>query len=193
MGRSSPFPSLLCAQICTFVLINTIWNSKLDTISLIPETLETCGIFLHDFQPSSCNQKDVLHDIIEHLQLKQQRPQSLIIQNELSQEEIQLDIFSSMKYDCYFHVHLKFGKDLFSTIPSIKTPLESALYQKGLFLIYVQSNPYKMVTVAKWELQFERQHRIFVFRIYRTLHRKNNQLRAKPFDLLIVYFFCTFC
>jgi len=99
MGRSSEFPSLLCEQICTLVLINIFWNSNAGTISLIPETLETCGIFLQDSQPSSCNQRDVLHEIIEHLQLKQKRPQSLIIQNGLSQEEIQPDIFRSMKYD----------------------------------------------------------------------------------------------
>jgi len=50
-----------------------------------------------------------------------------------------------------------------------------------------------MVTVAKWELQFEPQHRIFVFKIHRALHRNNNKIKAKPFDLLRVYFFCTFC
>jgi len=51
-------------------------------MSLYPK-LETCGIFLQDFEPYSSEQGDLIHELIDHLQLKQTRPQSLIVKNDV--------------------------------------------------------------------------------------------------------------
>jgi len=89
-----------------------------------------------------------------------------------------------MKYDCFLYVHINFAKKPFSTIPAIENPLQSALYQKALFLIVVNSSPY---TGKRWYSHLERQHTIFVVRIKFTSGYTNS------FDIYKIYFFCPFC
>jgi len=92
-----------------------------------------------------------------------------------------------MKYDCFFYDHMNFGADLFSAIPSFKNHLQGALYQKALFLLFVKGNPHDMLTGSSWNLQHERQYRVFVFEIK---IQRNFPHRAKPFVFLRTYFFC---
>jgi len=110
-----------------------------------------------------------VHEIIEHLQLRQRASRSLIIKNELAKKDFHPGIFRSMKYECFLHVHINFGKDLFSTIPRFEDPLQSALYQKALFLVVVNNNSLGMVTHNSLYLHVERQYRIFVNRINMNL------------------------
>jgi len=182
------------------IAVDLLWNTNTCSSFLLPESFEACGIFLADFQPISNKQTDVTHEIIEHLQLNQNSLRSVIIENDLTKKDIHPDIFRSMKYDCFLHVHINFGnilslvnfkKGIFSSIPPFETPLQSALYQKALFLIVTNSSPYKMKTEESWCLHFERQYRVFIIRINTTLHY--NQHRTKPFVFYQRYFFCSLC
>jgi len=157
------------------------------------ETFETCGIFFQDFQSNSSEQRgDSFHGIIEHLQLKTNNPQSLILKNAISRREIHPKIFRSMTYDCFLHVHyFNNGNDLFSTIPPFDNPSQKRLYQRRLYLIFVSTNPFKMFTKSSLSLQLDRQQRVFVVRIEETLCRKKR--RTKPFVFSELYFFCQFC
>jgi len=160
------------------------------------ETFETCGVFFEDFQPYTSEQGDFVHELLEHLHLNHKTsPQSVIIKTKLSKKEIHPDIFRSMKYDCYLFVHVNFGNQLLSTIPSIKNPLKSA-YQKGLFVIFVKSNAREVLNIDNktWKAQLARQYRIFVFRV--TLTRRNQQNQhgtGRMFVLYKTYFYCPFC
>jgi len=186
------FESLLFKQLVLYAVICAISDKIAKcNATFIFESFQSCGIFLQDSQPSSIEQGDVVHEIIEHLQVQQTSLLSLTIKNEQSGREIHPVIFRSMKYDCFLYVHVNFGKNLFSTIPSLKNPILSALYQKGLFVILVNSNPHDMFTSATWNLQLERQYRIFVLRIKMTF--SNTSVGSKQFVFLRTYFFCTFC
>jgi len=187
----SAFPSLLYSRLSIFIALYIIYNTKNGSCVYVSDTFESCGIFLQDSQTKSVEQGDVVHEILEHLHLKWKRPQSLIIQNELSKKEIHPNIFRSMKYECYLYIHINFGKELFSTIPVIENPLQSALYQKAIFLIFVKSHPDDMFTGKSWNSQLERQNRIFVFQI--KINLGNYELKSTPFYLRRTYFFCTFC
>jgi len=155
------------------------------------ETFDTCGIFLQDFQLNSKEQADITHEIIEYLQQKPKSLQSLVIKNELSQRDIQPKVFRSMKYHCYLYIHINFGKDLFLTVPSPRKPIKSRLNKRGLFLIFVTSNPFEMFTLESRKLVLDRQYRIFLLRVEMTRDTYLNRL--KPFDLHEAYFFCPFC
>jgi len=174
-----------------FVALCLIWDTGVFSSVFLPQTFETCGVFLADFQPSSNEQGDVVHEILQQLQLSQKISRSLIIKNELAKRDIHPDIFRSMKYDCFLYILVNFGKDLFSTLPSFEDPFQSALYRKALFLMFVNHNPTDMLTGNNWYLHVERQYRIFVDRVKMTPYY--NQLREKPFAFYQRYFFCTFC
>jgi len=168
------------------------WNTNGCSSILLSETFESCGIFLRNSQAYTNTQRDIIQEIIDPLQLEQTRPQSLIIKNELSTREIHPNIFRSMTYDCYLYVHVNFGRNLFSTIPSVENPLQSGLYKKALFLIIVEVNNYKMFKKdGGWTSQFERQYRIFVATI--NLTPLKNLHYTKPFTLCQKFFFCQFC
>jgi len=108
------------------ILISLTLSVHFCSSALFPQTLESCGIFLQDFHPiTSGEQADFIHGLLEHLHLNQTRLTSLILKTNLSQRDIHPIIFRSMKYDCFLHVHINFGKDsLLSTIPSIKNSLK---------------------------------------------------------------------
>jgi len=181
----------LYKQLCVIFVITFIWDKSTCSTIFSLETSQFCGVFVADFQPITNEQADRVHELIEHFQLNQDKWQVLIIKNQLTQKNFHPIIFRSMKYDCFLHVHINFGKDLFSTIPSFRSPLESALYQKALFLIIVTNSPYKLFTVETILSHLERQYRVFVFRINKTIR---SQLQEKrKFFLDDKYFFCTFC
>jgi len=173
----------------SLLLIFSIWNFDVCSCSFESETFKTCGIFLRDFQPSSITQGDIVHKIIEQLQLKHlTRPMYKTIRNELSQRDIHPSIFRSMKYDCYLYAYIYLGDDLFSTLPSLGDDLiSSVLYKNGLFFIFFTKNPFEMFTHESRKLRIDRQYRIFVFRFR---FYKN---RTKQFELNEAYFFCPFC
>jgi len=112
---TSTFFSSLHKKLGTILLICSTLNIKSCCSIFLSETIETCGTFLQDFQTNSSKRGDVTEEIIKYLQLRQKTPVSLIIKNELSQRELLPALFRSMKYDCYLHVHINFGNDLFST------------------------------------------------------------------------------
>jgi len=172
-------------------VVYVIWNPEMCGSTSVSKSFETCGTLLKDTQPNSMERGDIIHEIIEHLQLKQKNPQSLIIKNILSQRKLHPNIFKSMKYDCFLHVHINFGKKLFSTIPAFITPLQSALYQKALFLIFTKRYPRNMFNGETWYLQHERQYRIFIIRIKTTPYHEKH--REKLFASSEAFFFCTFC
>jgi len=89
---ASDFSSYLYKQMGSLFIVWSIWNLQLCSGIFDSENFETCEIFLQNVQPNSSKYSDITHDIIEHLQLKQTRPQSLIIRNELSLRYIQPDI-----------------------------------------------------------------------------------------------------
>jgi len=184
--------SRLYKKLSVLIISISIWNkSACSTTIFSSETFNNCGFFVADFQSTSNEQGDVIHEIIEQLQFSQRISRSLIIKNKLAQKDIHPTIFRSMKYDCFLYVQINFGKDFFSTIPSFKNPLEIALYQKALFLIIVNSPPQSSFTVKSWFLHFERQYRIFIVRIYLTLGNKHR--KRKLFISHEKYFFCAFC
>jgi len=187
-----PYSSLFNGIIGLIILTCSIWNTRTCSIVLLSDTFETCGIFLVDSLTNSNKRGDLTEEIIETLQQKQKKPLSLIIKNELSQRDVHPDIFRSMKYDCYLHVHINFGNDLFSTIPLFKNMLQVSLYKKATFLIFVKSDPHKMFTIKSWSMQLDRQYRIFVVKIkVISLYKQYN---PKPFVLYeTFYFFCPFC
>jgi len=186
------FPS--CRNIAFLVINWKIWSSA--SCYGASEILEPCGIFVRDFHLISNGQADFLHWTIDHLQLKLTRPQSLIIQTELSQRDILPDIFRSMKYDCYLYVHINFVHDLFSTIPlpsweSLNSPVKSVLYKKALFLRFVIRNPFELFTDENRKLQLDRPYRLFVFRLQMTGNYYQNGTHQQDFPEM--YFFCAFC
>jgi len=194
MNRRSTSSSRFYKQVGAFIAICSIWDFGTSSSEFLPQTFETCGIFLADFQPISNEQGDVIHEIIEQLQFGQKIWRSLIIiKNEEAQRDIHPDTFRSMKYNCFLHVHINFGKDLVSTIPWFENPFQSALYQKALFLLVVNSNPYDTISVMSWYSHVERQYRIFVIRVKVNLDYNQLAIREKPFVLHKRYFFCTFC
>jgi len=182
---------LFYKQLATYIVICSILDNTVCSSLFLPQTFETCGIFLSDFQSTSNEQGDVVQEIIEHLQLTQKTSPSSIIENELTHRDLHPDIFRSMKYECYLYVHINFRKKLFSTIPRMKNSSQSALYQKALFLIVVNNNPHYMVSTKRLYLQRERQYRVFVNRI--NMNLGYNPFKEKPFVLYKRYFFCTFC
>jgi len=191
MVRQSTCPSFFYKQLAAYIVICSIMDITACSHVFLSETFEACGIFLSDFQSTSHEQGDVIHEIIEHLQLSQKTSRSLMIKNELAKKDIHPGIFRSMKYECFLYVHINFGKDLFSTIPRFEDPLQSALYQKALFLIVVNNNPHGMINGESWYLHDERQYRLFVNRV--NMNLGYNPFREKPFDFYERYFFCTFC
>jgi len=174
------FFSRFYKQLGAFIVICSIWDIKACSGVLLSQSFQTCGVFLGDFQPTSNEQEDVVHEIIEQLQLNQKISRSLIIKNELVQRDIRPGIFKSMKYDCFLHVHINFGRDFFSTIPPFDDPVQSSLYDN-----------YDMFTGESWYLHSERQYRIFVHRVKMSL--RNNHFGEKPFAFYERHFFCTFC
>jgi len=125
-------------KLIVYILMSLTFNVDFCSGVFLSQTLESCGIVLQDFQPcTSEEQGNFIHKLLEHLHLNQTRSKtSLIIKTTLSLRDFHPIIFRSMKYNCFFHVHIKFRKDsLFSTISSFKSPSESALYQKALFII----------------------------------------------------------
>jgi len=187
----SSFTSPLCRKLVVFIIFCSIFTQSSCTGTFLSQTFETCGIFLQDFQSNTTKQGDVLREIIEHLQLKQKWPRSLIIKNERSSREIHPDIFRSMKYDCLINVHINFGNDLFSTIPPLQNQLHSSLYKKATFLILVRSCPYQMMTNESRISHFDRQYKIFVVRMELTL--RHDQSLAKQLTFNEGRFFCSFC
>jgi len=160
MAQRSIYSSPFCKTLkIAFILITSILEIGASFSIFSSQAIQTCGVSLTDFQPISNKQGDVLHEIIKHLQQDQEIYRTLIIKNQLAQRAIHPDIFKSMKYDCFLHVHVNFQWDLLSTIPSFETPLLSALYQKGLFLIVVSSSPRynQMFSEKTWFWQFDRQ------------------------------------
>jgi len=153
MIRDAVFKSKLCNQFIVYIIIYSIWDSNASGYIFFSETFETCGIFLQDFQKSSYKQGDVIHEILEHLWMQQISLTSLIIISDLSKKEIHPDSFRSMKYDCFLYVHINYGKDLFSTIPSFENSLQRALYQKALFLLFVKRDPHVMLTSESWNFR----------------------------------------
>jgi len=185
---------LRCAVLSVFykqvgVLI-IICNIVTCSSIVLPQTFETCGIFVNDSQPISNQQADFLQDIIEDLLLNHKNSRSLMIKNNLSQRDVHPHIFRSMKYDCFLYVHINFGNDLFSMIPPFDTPIQSALYQKALFLIVINRNPAEVCPSKSAYSQLNRQYSVFVFRIIIT--GRYIQLRVKPFLFYQRYFFCSF-
>jgi len=183
---ASNFSSYLYKQMGSLFIVWSIWNLPLCAGILESENFETCGIFLQNVQPNSSKYSDITHDIIEHLQLKQTRPQSLIIKNELSLRYIQPDIFRSTKYDCYLYVYINFGNDIFSTIPlpsweSFQNPEKSVVHKNGLFLVIVARNPFEMFTHESRKLHLDRPYRIFVCRVEITRTSYHNI--TKQFEL----------
>jgi len=192
MRLISAFPSCICKELRVSFATLFMFNLSFCSCVFLSQTFEHCGIFLQDFQPYTREQGDFIHEALEHLQLNQTSPTSILIKTALSQREIQPNFFRSMKYDCFLYVHINFGNDLFSTIPSFESRLQSLLYQKALFLVFVNNNPNYMYTAENWYLQHDRQHRVFAFWIQNTVLNCHH-LRPKPFVFLGTYFFCTFC
>jgi len=123
---SSSFTKL---AVCIFNL--DLWSSI-----FLSQSFESCGIFLQDFQPYTEEQGDFMYKIIEHLGLNQTRAMALIIKTEISKKKIHSNIFRSMMSMLTFvHEHL------FSTIPSFEKPLQSALYQRACFLLFIKRHP----------------------------------------------------
>jgi len=182
---------------CSIIVVSSPFYKQLVGFILIfssiyvSESFETCGIFLTDFQPIPKGQSGIVHEIIEYFHLKQEVSTSFIIKNKLAQREILPDIFRSMKYDCFLHVHINFGKDLFSTIPPFETPQKCALYQKAMFLIVVRSEFRDIINYKTWFANFDREYRIFVSKIEMAPHY--NQRREEQFVFYRTYFFCSFC
>jgi len=194
------FPIMVSASTCplcknflsVFLVVFSIWIQ--DSFASLPETFETCGIFLQDFQSNtSFDQGDLIYQIIDQLQQNHKMPQSLIIATKLFQKEIYPNIFRSMKYDCYLYAHINFGPDMFSTIPSFENQLQSALYKKATVLIFINSWPYDMLTTKSRLSHFDSQYRMFVVQIQMTLHNLHNQSRSKLLIFNEIYFFCCFC
>jgi len=175
------FALSLCTKLGLFVIICLTCNPNTycTCTSFLSGTFETCGIYVQDFQLNSSQQGDAVHEIIEQIHLKPNIRPSLIIKNERSRREIHPYIFRSMKYECYLYVHVNFGNDLLSTIPSFENPLQSALYKAGTFLILVKSRPYEMVTRESQSSHCDLQYRIFVIKIEKTLTTRNNQILSK--------------
>jgi len=188
---ASDFFSYLYQKMRLLFILWSIWNYNPCFGIFELENFEACGIFLQHFYSNASEQVDITHEILEHLQENPKRLLSVIIKNGLSQREIQQDIFRSMNYDCYLNVHVNFGNDMFSTVPSLEDPVRSFFYKKGLFLMFVTRNPMEMFTLESRKLQLDVQYRIFVFRIAMTrnfYHNSKKQLMFyKP------YFFCSFC
>jgi len=184
----------------SFFLLRTFTKLTISVLILHPhfclsvflsQNFEPCGIFLHDFQPYTSQQDDFIHEALEHLHLNQSRPTSLIIKNERSQTELTPQIFRSMNYDCFYNVHINFGKDLFSTIPSFENPVQKALYMRSVFLIFVEGNVHEMLNYESFKLQRDRQYTMFVFRV--KMNPRYIPYRNKLFAFYKTYFFCTFC
>jgi len=180
------FLSCTLTKLCVF-----IFNLHFCSGIFLTQTFESCGIFLLDFQPYNRQQGDFIHEALEHLHLNQSRPTSLIIKTKLYQKEIHPEIFRSMKYDCFFYVHINFGKDLFSTIPSFENPFQRPLYTRALFIIFVKGNARKMMTIESSKLQRNRQYTIIVLRL--AMNRQYIQYISKLFAFDKIYFFCSFC
>jgi len=191
MGRVSALPLPFCNNAGVFIVVYSLLSISACVSQFLLGSLETCGIFLHDFTPYTSEQGDVIHEIIKHLHLNQRRLQSVIVKNAVSQREVHTNIFKSMKYGCFLYAHINFGQDLFSTIPSFSDSLQRTLYKKALFLIFVKDNADKMLTSESSKLQRDRQYTIFVSRIY--MIQNFNQLRTKILLFHKTYFFCPFC
>jgi len=86
------------------IVIYSIANLNICSTVFLSQTFESCGIFLQDFHPLTSEQRDVFHEVLEHLHLNQTKPTSLIIKTNLSLTKIQPNIFRSMTYDCFLHV-----------------------------------------------------------------------------------------
>jgi len=155
-------PSPFFQPIRKILVVFSILNTNLFSSFVLSESFESCGIFLQNFEAYSNKQGDINHELIDYLHLEQNGLQSLIIKNELSKRDIHPTNFRSMKYDCYLYVHINFGKDLFTTLPSIDSPFRAALYKKALFLMIVEVNDKQMFTGESWYSQFDRQYIIFV-------------------------------
>jgi len=192
MTLASAFPSSdssIKLAVCTTICL--IAHLPLCSGVFLSQSFESCGIFLHDFQPYTREQGDFIHEALEHLHLNQSRPTSLIIKTELSQKEIHPNIFRSMNYDCFFYVHINFGANIFSTIPPFKTDLEGSLYMKALFIILFKGNAEEMLTSDSSKLQLNRQYTIFVISVKRiSRYVRHNK---KPFVFYATFFFCSFC
>jgi len=186
MVRRSTFFCPMYKQLAAFILIFSNWNIRACSSIFFSETFESCGIFIADFQPISNKQSDVIHEVIKHLQISQKVGRPLIIKKKLAAREIHPDIFRSIKYDCYLYVHIYFEKKFFSTIPRLKTPSQSTLYQKTIFLLVTSHKPHSMVTRKSLNVHFERQYRIFIVIIKMVL--RYNQLREQPFVLYKRFF-----
>jgi len=66
-----------------------LWKIRACLSVFLSETFETCSSLLQDFQPNSSELKeDAIQAIIEHLQLKQRRPQTLMLAKGQSQQDI---------------------------------------------------------------------------------------------------------
>jgi len=104
MIRRSTIFSLFYKKLRVFVVVCSLWDIGAFSSTFLPQTFETCGIFLAVFQPISNEQGDVTHEIIELIQLSQKKTRSLMINVDLTKREIHPDIFKSMKYDCFLHV-----------------------------------------------------------------------------------------
>jgi len=189
MAMASDFFSCVYKKVALLYILWSIWNlhSCCGTFQL--ETFETCGIFIRDFHRISNVQGDILHEIIDYLHLKQKTPQSLVIKTELCRRDIRPKFFTSMKYDCYLHVHINFVWKLFSTIPSLGDPARGIFYKKGSFLIIIKRNPFEMFSSEDRKLQLDRQYRIFAFR-FKITHKDT---RAIQLLFNEAYFFCPFC
>jgi len=147
--------------IYVFILIDGIRCSLLDPWSFNP-----CGISITDFSPFTFQQSDVVHRLIESVQIKQQRPSSVIIENckteELYRKDIAPTIFRSMTYTCFVHIHINPGKNLHSTLPLLRHMSEyhhnhnndeentQAVYKKALFIILVNNDPRTKYNKGGW-------------------------------------------
>jgi len=193
MILDSNFSFHLCKKFGVFVTITLIWLIIPGSSTLLPDTFKTCGIFLANFQPTSGEQGDVNYEIIKHVQLNQKKLRSLIIQNAVTKRQMHPTIFRSMKYDCFLYVHINFNWNLLTTIPSFENPLRRALYQNGLFLIVVNSNPFKLITRKSLESHLERQYRVFLVGMVHDMNPYYHHTTGRKFVFYRTYFFCIFC
>jgi len=117
-----------------------------------------------------------------------------MIKTDTSQSLIYPDVFRTMTYDWYLYVHINFGENLFSIVPSIESPLQSALCKKGMFLVVVKNDPDDMFESADWKLQLERQYQIFVvwMKMTQFVSNKLTIIGKQLFSSYKTYFFCTF-
>jgi len=153
----------------------------------------TCGLFIKDLsEPSTYISYDSRSTIIRAVEIKQTIPQTFIIQtNNKSKVDLVPNWFPTMKYDCFVHLHIHNGENLFSTIPWDFGIYKNTnvVYSRGIFVIMTLNNPKTMMyTIDDFVSQYKLQHRVFIIRYFLEV----TQYKTRMFHNRM-QFFCAWC